>query len=202
MEEYKSNSYRSKEQKSGRTEERPKREKIVTGGVQSRKKSTLRKFTDLFVAEDFATMKRYLISDLIIPKAKEVISEGIDSILYGEGARKKQKQSNRTPYRSYWEKQNEPSGPSTFRSGTGGYELDDIILNSRGDAEQVLIQMDDIVESYGVVSVADLYDLVGITTNNYMDCKYGWTTNIRNASVVRGRQGGYMLKFPRPMPIN
>ena len=52
---------------------------------------------------------------------------------------------------------------------------------------------------YGTVSVADLYDLVGIS-GNYTDNKYGWT-NIRNAEPIRVRDG-YMLKLPKALPLN
>ena len=49
-----------------------------------------------------------------------------------------------------------------------------------------------------MVSVMDLYDLVGIT-GQYTDNKYGWT-NLRNAEPVRTRDG-YMLKLPRAIPL-
>ena len=75
----------------------------------------------------------------------------------------------------------------------------DIILDNRGEAEEVLLRMDEIVATYGTVSVADLYDLVGIT-GAYTDNKYGWT-DIRSASVVRVRDG-YMIKLPRALPLN
>ena len=58
--------------------------------------------------------------------------------------------------------------------------------------------MDEMMEEYGIVRVADLFDLVGIT-GDYTDNKYGWT-NIRNAEVVRVRDG-YKIKMPRAMPI-
>lgn len=74
----------------------------------------------------------------------------------------------------------------------------DIILETREEAEVVLKRMNEIIEAYGVVSVADLCDLVGVSCN-YMDNKYGWT-NIRNAEPI-GVRGGYMLKLPKALPI-
>ena len=59
--------------------------------------------------------------------------------------------------------------------------------------------MDELIATYGLVSVADLYDLVGIA-GSYTDNKYGWT-DIRNASVVRVRDG-YVIKLPRALPLN
>ena len=49
------------------------------------------------------------------------------------------------------------------------------------------------------VSVADFYDLVGVS-GNYTDNKYGWT-DIRNASVIHVRDG-YMIKLPKALPLN
>ena len=56
------------------------------------------------------------------------------------------------------------------------------------------------MEAYGLVRVADFYDLVGVT-GNYTDNKYGWT-NIRSAEIVRLRDGGYVIKLPRAMQID
>ena len=80
-----------------------------------------------------------------------------------------------------------------------GYDYDDIILESRGEAEDVLERMDELIATYQVVSVADFYDLVGVS-GNYTDNKYGWT-DIRNASVIRVRDG-YMIKLPKALPLN
>ena len=78
-------------------------------------------------------------------------------------------------------------------------EISDIIIENRGEAEDVLSRMDELIDQYGLVSVADLYDLVGIN-GNYTDNKYGWF-NIRTASVVRVRDG-YMIKLPKAVPLN
>lgn len=75
---------------------------------------------------------------------------------------------------------------------------DDIILESRVEAEDVISRMKEIIETYGFVRVTDLYDLVGIT-GDYTDNKYGWT-NIRGAEPVRVRDG-YMLKLPKAVPL-
>ena len=80
------------------------------------------------------------------------------------------------------------------------HELDTIIiLESRGEAEDVLERMDELIATYQVVSVADFYDLVGVS-GNYTDNKYGWT-DIRNASVIHVRDG-YMIKLPKALPLN
>ena len=59
--------------------------------------------------------------------------------------------------------------------------------------------MSDIVGQYGMVTVADMYDLAGLTPP-YTAQRYGWF-NIRTAEVIRGRDG-YYLKMPKAMPID
>ena len=61
--------------------------------------------------------------------------------------------------------------------------------------------MEDLLDQYKLVSVADLYDLVGIS-GDYTDNKYGWT-NLRNARVERLRyEDGYILKLPKALPLD
>ena len=77
---------------------------------------------------------------------------------------------------------------------------DDILFDSRGDAEAVLDTMNDIIDRYGTVSVADLYDLAQVPNDNFTMNRYGWT-NISGAYAHRVRDG-YILKLPRTKPLN
>ena len=77
---------------------------------------------------------------------------------------------------------------------------DDIVFETRGDADLVLDQLESAINTYGIASVADLYDLAGITCRSYTANKYGWS-DIRSAKVVRIRDG-YILELPRTVQIN
>jgi len=139
----------------------------------------------------------------LVPAIKKAISDivtnGIDMILYGgTGRTKSNSTASKVSYRSYYDGGNGRRDYSATRTKTG-YNYDDIILDNRGEAEDVLSRMDELISTYGLVSVADLYDLVGVT-GNYTDNKYGWT-DIRSASVIRVRDG-YMLKLPKALPLN
>ena len=74
-----------------------------------------------------------------------------------------------------------------------------IVFNSRGDAEAVLMSMDELISQYEVVRVADLYDLAGIT-GDYTDYRYGWT-DIRSARIERVRDG-YIIRMPKALPLD
>lgn len=199
MAEYKSNSHRSKETE--KQEERQKLEPIAKG--KAKKKSEVKKLADTFIAEDITNVKDYIIMEVLLPAAKKAISDivtnGIDMILYGETRSKSKSRESRVSYTSYYkDRDREYDRPGRSR-GRYGYDYDDIILDTRKEAEEVLDRMDDLIDTYGVVSVADLYDLVGIS-GNYTDNKYGWT-NLRNADVQRVRDG-YLLKLPKALPFD
>jgi len=66
----------------------------------------------------------------------------------------------------------------------------------------VLSRMIDTIKRYGTVSINDLYDMVGMTSDNYTDDKFGWTVlDDGNAGVRRVREG-YILDLPSPEPLN
>lgn len=177
-------------------------EKVISGKVKTKKKSETRKLADVFLSEDIGNVKSYIIFDVLIPAAKktvsEVIKKGIDMILYGDTSfDTKDSRATKVSYRSYF---NEPKDRRTSSNKiAAGYNYDDVIFNSRYEAEEVLERMDELIETYDNVSVADFYDLVGIT-GSYTDNKYGWT-DIRTAKVVRVSGDGYMIKLPKVIPL-
>ena len=192
--------------KTGPNPDKKKVEKVVSGSVKVKKKNGVTKFADNFISEDIHNVKSYVITDVLIPSVKRAISEmvtnGIDMILYGStGGRSKRSSADRVSYRNYYDRRDDDRYRDRDRDRvrTSAYSFDDIVLDSRGEAEEVLARMDELIDQYGIVSVADLYDLVGVT-GNYTDNKYGWT-NIRNAEPIRVRDG-YMLRLPKALPIN
>jgi len=203
VEDYKPNSHKSKEKAVVTEKTEKKVEKVVNGTVKTKKKSEINKVKDLFISEDAANVKSYILMDVLVPAVKKAISDivtdGISMILFGTtGNRSSRGNSSFISYDKFSRREDDRRyGSTRTRSG---YNFDDIYLESRGEAEEVLSRMDELIDMYGVVSVADLYDLVGIT-GNYTDNKYGWT-NIRNAEPVRAMGGGYMLKLPKALPIN
>ena len=192
------NSHRSRNDKQATTDEK-RAEKIVHGKVKA-KKNNARKLTDVFIAEDAANVKNYVLFDVIVPSIKKALYDlvvgALDMTLFGGrgGSNSKRSISDKVSYRDYnsISKRDERSYGNTVT--TSGYSYDD----TRGEAESVLSRMDEIIDEYDSVRVADLYDLVGIT-GDYTDNKYGWT-NIRNARVVRTRDG-YKIEMPRALPL-
>lgn len=203
IEDYKPNSHKSKEVAESKPEKRV--EKAIVGTATKRKKSELRKFTDVFISEDVDNVKSYILMDVIIPAIKkaivDVVSDGINMLMYGEsGSRGKTATASKISYQNYYESKTSSSQTRSRPRANTSLDYEDIVFENRGDAESVLARMDELIDNYGVVSVGDLYDMANISTDNYTINRYGWT-NIRNASVVRIRDG-YVIKLPKPMPID
>lgn len=201
---YTSSSIKGTPEKNVAPVEKKKVEKVISGTAK-RKADPTRKFTNLFAPGDMSSISEYIIMDVIVPATKKMISEivrnGIDMILYGESGRSKNYSGNsdKVSYRSYYGSNDNNRSSSTTKTRSV-FDYDNITIPTRQEAEEVIRQMDAIVEVYGMVSVADLYDLCGITDHNYMNAKYGWM-NIRTAEAVRVRDG-YVLKLPRALPLD
>lgn len=204
MQDYTPNSHRFKEEQKKPIEEKKDVQKVVKGKAHIKKKSATQSAIDNFIAEDLTNIKTYLVSDVIIPTIKNTIWDAftntLDMILFKGEGRSRRNGSSRAPYISYNKVSDRGrDNRSSNEPRRNRYNFDSIGFDSKSDAEEVLRQMDALLDEYKLVTVADLYDLVG-ETGEYTDQKYGWT-NLRNAHTVRVRDG-YVLDLPKPLPID
>lgn len=203
MEDYKSNSHKSKEE-----QKRPvkRTEKVVSGSVKT-KKNEVRKFTDIFVAGDLAGVGEFLWYDVTVPAVKRLIEDltinGVSKMLWGRDAtaRGSGGYSSGLPkvsYGSFYDKKDQRSPRDDTRTSVR-FDYDDLVYASRGDAEVVLMQMDEMLDRFKVVTVLDMYDAAGKTAPFTAD-NYGWK-DLHDAKVVPVR-GGYVIKLPRAYPVD
>lgn len=204
MEKYEGNSHRSKELQRAEAQEERRVQKVVTGNVKTRK-NEVRKFTDIFISEDAANVKSYIFMDVLVPAIKKAISDivtdGIDMILYGGsgGSKRKSSSGSKVSYRKYYDDRHDDRRESSYRD-RNRFDYDDIEFDYRGDAEAVRSEMIDCIERYGMVTVADMYDMAGQTAP-YTSSKFGWTS-IRTAEVKRVRGGKYIIELPRAVALD
>lgn len=211
MAEYPSNSFKSKEeQASKRTSETtlPAKEikKVVTGKVKIRENKG-RKFADIFISEDAANVKSYIFMDVLVPAIKkavsDIVTDGIDMILYGSkggGRSSRTSSGNRIQYSNYYDDRRERDRyRENERSAGNRFVLEDIVYDSRVEAEGVLSQMIDILKRYGVVTVADMYEMSNERIP-YTGNDYGWM-NLDHANVKRVRDG-WIIDLPKASPID
>lgn len=183
-------------------EERKKMEKVISGTARKKKPSYFSKLTGMFDLQDVRDVHKYLVSDVFIPKMKDIfwdiVVDGFHMWLFGE-ERSHNSSDGYSSYVSYNDRYSNPynrkNRPETF---VNNYNLDNIYLDRKGEADEVIRKLNERILRYGIVTVAELYESVGWPTN-YTDYNYGWTS-LRNAESIRTRDG-YKLKFPKPMPI-
>lgn len=195
MDEYPSNSHKSKENNDISS---IKIDPVVKAPAKTKKRSKLWKLADMFVPDDVKDIRSYIEEDVIVPAIKKGIQESVNAFLYGKGGAKSKDSSlsaHRVSYRSYYD---EPERRSPVPS-RGGYDMNDIIFEDRGDAEQVLDSLYDLLHRYKLVTVATLCELSNVKSTSE-DYNYGWT-DLSRAEVIRV-YNGYTIRLPRPMPID
>lgn len=196
MNEYPSNSHKFK--KAQAEQEKKKVEKVVTGSVRTKKKN---KLAEVFVSDDAKNVGSYAFMDVLVPAVKkmvvDIVTDGINMIFYGEKGRRSTG-VDKISYRQFSEPRNAPRAGNLVKPNSV-YDYDQISLETRAEAEAVLAGMDDLIDRYGQATVADLYDLVGVS-HNFTDQAYGWY-DIKEARTAPTFNGRYALRLPRAVPI-
>lgn len=203
---YKPNSHKYKEHQKAASEEK-RAEKVVQGKVKVKKKNEVRKFADVFVAEDTRNVKDYLLMEVAIPAIKntiiDLITNGINMLLNGDTGRSSSSRKRSGDYVSYrdYSSRDRDRRDSRDSGHRGRFDLDDLVFGNRRDAEATLEQMDEMIERYGVATVLDLYESADLGGSApWTANKYGWTS-LRSADVIKVRDG-YVIKLPKAMPID
>lgn len=185
--------------------ERRKVEKVVKSDVKIRKKGFGERLSDDFLASDMKTVGSSVIFDVLIPAAKDAISNMvkgmIDGLLFGSGStagRTYRDRDQTRVYRRYEQyadtvpKRNAPTERTNSR-------YSDPIFSTREDADEVLVGMLEIIDEYDVATVKDLYGFIGRSAD-YTTGEYGWY-NLDDAKIIRVRDG-FMLKLPKPKVVS
>lgn len=208
MEEFPGN----RQQRPRRQDERPsskKVEKVVQNEVVRRKKPRTRRLFEHIIGESPKDTFNHVAFEILIPAIKDgfldSFHESIDGIFGNDRSSysRRRRRSGGGSYVSYdrYSKRDSRDEPRALsRRARSHHDFDEIILSSRVEAEEVIDQLYEIVSKYEAVSVADLYNLVGVT-GAHTDEKWGWT-DIRGAGVTRLNRGGYLLDLPRPEPLD
>lgn len=218
MEEFPSNSHSSTEKPSPvpgpkKHAETKKIEQVTKTTAVRRKKPLGTRFKQLFIGGDAKSVWGFVTGNVLIPAAKDMIADAttqaVEQMVFGE-SRSRGRGNYRagfTPYNRYANSANTPpwrqdrqDPREVSRRARATHDFDEILLDSRGEAEEVIDQMMEILSQYQSVSVADLYALVGISAA-YTDGKYGWT-DLRGANVSHVRGGAYLLNLPKPHPLD
>lgn len=207
---YPSNSRRRREAPRAAAPEPKNVEKIVTGKVIRKKKGLYERVGHSLFAEDSGGSEgilEYVIIEVLIPAAKNMLydagSMGLERALYGAFRPRSRADRPGGGQFNYNRVRHSPAaaeyGQHTISARTRAHhEFDDLILATRGEAEDVVDQLIELIELYDQATVADLYSLVGFP-GEFTDRSWGWY-DLSSASV-RHVRGGYMLVLPKTQAI-
>lgn len=178
--------------------EKKRMEKITTGEVHTTKhgatNTVVEILTPIFIDAVLPTLKDACVS---------IITNGINILMYGDSGSSSPSRPvssisyGRTNYSRISTDRKTGVRPTTQTSNRNRF--DDLIFETRGEAQIVLDELRNAIDTYGCVTVLDAYDLCGQDAP-YTSDKYGWT-NLENAYIERIRQG-YVIRFPRAVPID
>lgn len=209
----------SKLEKEYPRDDKPEITSVVTGKVVKKKAGIGKRFAETFLSDQIGNVGDYVVQDVVIPTIKgmimdivsgigDTIADSLEMALFGTASGRRRRTRN-----GYGRKEIIDYGSISSYGGRryGSTErradphtrasssIDEIILESGDDAERVISDLVEIVDTYGFATVADLYSLVGWEPN-HTDEKWGWTS-YGGFSKSRVRDG-YMLKVPRPKAID
>lgn len=183
-------------------------QKVIQGNVTVRKKGFLTKVKEAFIAEDFKSAINGATERVIVPMVKrtfaDAINNAINILLFGSAIDPNSRFGGTVfgglgSYRYSGQNINYSGISKTPQmQQTAAPTYNEIILDTRVDAERVLDELTDIIDRYGSASIGDLYQAVGLPTVT-TDYNYGWKS-MKGADAV-AVSNGYLLKLPNAIPI-
>lgn len=191
-------------------------EKVVSGDVKVKKKPFGQKFRETFMATDGKQVKDYIVNDVLLPSARDLIfdmiNKGVGRLMYGERGRIPGIGGGtfgggmKTPYATPVNRMFGMGGIQTASPGQRMFQApglqpaspDDFVLPSREDAEVIIEAVNDRLQAYGTVSVYELKRMLGLQTN-HAENKWGWD-NLRGARIDPSRDGWIMV-LPTPIVL-
>lgn len=220
MEQLPGNSHRSQQKVSDApAKAEPKKiEKVVKGEVVTRKKPFFRRMADSFMVNRADVVGEVVFWDVLVPAAKNTIADAatsfVNRMMFGDNSPRGRAPSivgqviNQS-VGAYGHAQQQqyaynrvgnpiPGAPVISRVGRARHDFKEIIIPTRVEADELVAQLLWHIEQYNAVTVADFYQMCGITPD-YTDDKFGWT-DIRGTGVLLVRDG-FILDLPRPIEL-
>lgn len=182
-----------------------KKEIVSVAKARVKRESTAKKVVGEIIREDARSVGETVLWDVIIPTVKNLISDtvtrGIESMLYGGDSRPRSR-SSYSDYSGYSRPKGTRDRPAERRERRSARhaepERNEIIFDTRSDANDVIDRMSDLIDQYGQVSLADLNALIG-ASSNFIDDNWGWTD--MGSFDVRQVRDGFMLTHDEPQSL-
>jgi hypothetical protein len=180
-----------------------KAKQVANGKI--RKESLVKKFGRYILEDTIETAKEHTIKEILLPGIRNLIfdsfNEMVATMLFGDdaprpstGYRSGSRKVGRTSYDKYYDDKQRRNESRNVSYRDMPRDPDEIIVDTRAQANYVLDEVDSIIRQYGQASIAQFYDAAGVT-GEWTDNRYGWES-IRGAQVKQVRDGWVILMPP------
>ena len=174
-----------------------------------KKDSTAKKAVKSMIKVDGHQIKDFVFGEVLIPTLKDavykIITNGLSMVLFdrvdGPKGSRSGLSGTRISYSGYYR------GDSPLReSRSDRYSRREsfvpdgqIVYTTRQEAEDIIDGMADIIDQYGQVSIADMYDLSDVSAPPHTYNRYGWRT-VRDF-YTRHTSDGWVIVTPRAIVL-
>ena len=207
MEQFESNSIKRREDIANKDAvEKKKLEKVTKHQITVKKKSLSQRASEALLSDEAPSIGSYILGDVLIPAIKDTLADmatsAINMAFYGDtrgGSRSRRSNSRvyRGEVRSYDRCYDRPERPTARLSSK--YDVDNVIFETRSDAEAVLDVLLENIDRYNQVTVGEFYDSIGGQTRA-SDFNYGWYE--LGSARIKPTGNGYVLELPRPKALD
>lgn len=195
------------------------RVKKIEGMSVTQKKTGLgKRIKDSFGGQDLKSVGLYLVLEVMVPASRDLlfdlIKEGGHRAIYGDTVRRQPTigssilGGNRLKQTSYSSISSSPLSGGRRAGDTNitqrersQFDFSGLVIADRVLAQEVLERMGDAIEEYGVVTVADFYDLMEISGNGFTDQTFGWDAKAFSTADAKKVRDGYILDLAEPRAI-
>ena len=177
---------------------------VVNSPARVKKRSPLRHAADIIFSGDRTNIKEDIIDEIVLPSIRDLIyealSRGLESIFFARGERRGSRNSNRSyiSYNTYSDRDRRDDRRDRYRSSRDLGE--DLEYDTYQEAFDVKEEMLEILQTFGAVTVADLYDASKRTPpGGFPNEYYGWV-DLADCYISKYR-GRYILHMPHPVEL-
>ena len=181
----------------------------VEGKPISSRKSLWKKVAETFAVNNIKDARDYIVTDVVIPGFFDLLydgaTRGLARLIYGEkGARTRVKGRSGTDYSTGIKRLSDGESFKRDRRNTDDAvvsisDYNEIELETKAQAEQLLDDMCEYLDGRDVISVADMYQMAKYKGGDYTDNYWGWSS-LAGAHIKRS-EGGWTLVLPRAVNL-
>lgn len=171
----------------------------------SNNKVTKKSPVENWARESVNEIGKWIWFDIFLPRFKtathDALNGAIDILFNGSASTNsdyRRRPADSVSYRRDYNSYSSTRRNTRRESARHVYSYDTIEFNTKSEAEKIIMGMEAIINSYGVVRVSDYYDLCGESCEDTA-YNYGWD-DLSSAYIIRSGNS-YIIKFPRPVVI-